>query len=471
MKIKNKWKLGLLFLGALVLTGCTKSFVTVQDKANMMIIYQNQEVSEGKTNLDQIVENVNKTGSYFSPSEQFFDYIEENVAETVHTMYATATLKVNDVEKQYSDYTLDELLQEGATRDAFVLSNEYALTKYAKEKATTLESMWSNYDIWTKEALNEGLTLEDVGSTYYHTYMKTQFNNYAGTITACITPVDGEYDGLRLEGKTWGEAFSYGFIEGLLVWPISAMLYYFTVAFSALGTFGTVLSILVVTVIVRGLLLLLTFKQTASQSRMQLIQPEIEKLQQKYPNSNTNQYEKQMMAQEQMNLYKKYYINPFGMLIVMLFQFPIFIAVWGAMSGSAVLRTGDLWGLQLSAATGASITNWSGTPSVVALIIYIIMALAQAVSMLLPQYLQKRRTKNVQKLGKSNAKENSMNQMKIMNIVMLVMIIFMGFSLPVAMAIYWTISALISLTQSLVMSAINNKKSDKKDFVKYKTKK
>ena len=64
-----------------------------------------------------------------------------------------------------------------------------------------------------------------------------------------------------------------------------------------------------------------------------------------------------------------------------------------------------------------------------------------------------------------------MNQMKIMNIVMLVMIIFMGFSLPVAMAIYWTISALISLTQSLVMSAINNKKTDKKDFAKYKTKK
>ena len=111
------------------------------------------------------------------------------------------------------------------------------------------------------------------------------------------------------------------------------------------------------------------------------------------------------------------------------------------------------------------------TPSVVALIIYIVMALAQAVSMLLPQYLQKRRLKNVQKLGKSNAKENSMNQMKIMNIVMLVMIIFMGFSLPVAMAIYWTISALISLTQSLVMSAINNKKADKKDFAKYKTKK
>ena len=137
MKIKNKWKLGLLFLGALVLTGCTKSFVTVQDKVNMMIIYQNQEVSEGKTNLDQIVENVNKTGNYFAPSEAFFDYIEENVAETVHTMYATATLKVNDVEKAYSDYTLDELLQDGATRDAFVLSNEYALTKYAKEKATT----------------------------------------------------------------------------------------------------------------------------------------------------------------------------------------------------------------------------------------------------------------------------------------------------------------------------------------------
>ena len=38
---------------------------------------------------------------------------------------------------------------------------------------------------------------------------------------------------------------------------------------------------------------------------MQKLQPQIAKLQEKYPNSNTNQYEKQRLAQEQMALYKK----------------------------------------------------------------------------------------------------------------------------------------------------------------------
>ena len=224
----------------------------------------------------------------------------------------------------------------------------------------------------------------------------------------------------------------------------------------------------------RGLLLLLTFKQTASQHKMTELQPELERLQAKYPNSNTNDTEKNLLAQEQMALYKKHNINPLGSLIVMIFQFPIFIAVWGAMSGSAILRTGDLFGLQLSAATGQSIINWTGTPSIVALVIFIIMALAQATSMLLPQYLQKKSAKKIAKTKKNPAAEQQQHSsMKMMNWVMLIMIIIMGFSLPVAMAIYWIISAIISLTQSLIMRSLNNKKNeknkDKNGYVKYKT--
>ena len=101
------------------------------------------------------------------------------------------------------------------------------------------------------------------------------------------------------------------------------------------------------------------------------------------------------------------------MLIVLLFQFPIFIAVWGAMSGSAILRVGNLWGLQLSAITGEAIIHWNGTASWVALIIFIIMALSQAVSMLLPQFLQKRRTAKVSKMGVNPAKNKTNNQMMI----------------------------------------------------------
>ena len=290
--------------------------------------------------------------------------------------------------------------------------------------------------------------------------MKASFNNYANTITATITPVDGVFDGLKLQGKGWGYTFTnVGLIEGLLVWPIAALLYYFAMAFSSLGVGGIVLSILLVTIIVRGLLLLLTFKQTASQQKITALQPQIAKLQEKYPHADTNQYEKQAMAQEQMELYKKNHVNPFSMFIVLLVQFPVFIAVWGAMSGSAVLREGELWGLRLSANTGSSIIHWTGTPSVVALVIFIIMAIAQAVSMLLPQFIQKKKTEKVAKLNKNPTAAKTNNQMMIMNIVMLVMIIFTGTQLPVAMSIYWIITALISLVQSLVMSHITNRKA------------
>lgn len=475
MQKTSKWKLlGVAFLGAVVLTGCTKSFCTVQDKANMMVMFQNTTNKDGKSNMEVIIETVDKTGNYFSPSDKFFEYVETKTVDEVKANYGSATLTYKEGEEEkttaYTDLTNEQLLQDGAIRDAFVQTNEYALTKYAKAKATELTDLWSNYNTWRNEALDEGLTLEDVGSSYYHNYMQTQFNNYTNSITACITPVDGNFDGLKLEGKTWGEAFSYGLLEGLLVWPISAMLYYFAQGFSNLGAGGVVLSIFFVTLIVRAFLLLITFKQTASQQRMTELQPEMAKIQAKYPNANTNQYEKQLLAQEQMALYKKYKINPLGMIFVLVLQFIIFIPVWGAMSGSAILRAGEIGGLQLSANTGQSIINWTGWPSGVALIIFIIMALAQAVSMLLPQYLQKRRNANVSRTTKNPAADSQAKTMKIMNVVMLVMIIFMGFNLPVAMAIYWIISALISLGQSLIMSHISNKHLKNKSFAKYKTK-
>jgi membrane protein insertase Oxa1/YidC/SpoIIIJ len=45
----------------------------------------------------------------------------------------------------------------------------------------------------------------------------------------------------------------------------------------------------------------------------------------------------------------------------------------------------------------------------------------------------------------------------------------MGLSLPVAMAIYWFITSLISLLQTYIMQVLINK-DDKKKHVKYKTK-
>lgn len=474
MQKKTKWKIAALFIGLVALTGCTKSFCTVQDKANMMVTYERADAGNDKTNLQVIIEDVNKTDLYFAPSETFFVYIEEKVAETVKSYYSstelTYTVEGEEVTKKYSDIQVTELTSEGAVRSAFIESNEYALTKYAKEGTTSLNDIWSNYRLWRNEALNNGLTIDDLGTNYFFTTLESKFNTYTNSITACITPVDGVFDGLKLEGKSWGDAFHYGILEGLLVWPISAMLYYFATGMHSLGVGGIILSIFFVTLIIRGVLMLLTLKQTMSQTRMQELQPELEALQAKYPHAQDNQYEKQALAQEQMKLYKKYKINPFGMIITLVLQFIIFIPVWGAMQGSAILRDGDLFGLRLSAQTGNSILNWSGWASGVALILFIVMALAQAVGMFLPQFLQKRRAKKNGKTPKTAMMSQQAKTMKITQIVMFCMILFTGFMLPVAMAIYWTIAAIITLCQSLIVQLIVAKHSDKKKFAKYKTK-
>mgnify|MGYP003319401613 CR=1 FL=1 len=95
-------------------------------------------------------------------------------------------------------------------------------------------------------------------------------------------------------------------------------------------------------------MLLVTIRSTQANAKMQALQPELTRIQNKYPNANTNQYEKQRMAEEMQKLYKKNGINPLSTLITLIVQFPVFICVWGALQGAASLSTDAVLGLNLS---------------------------------------------------------------------------------------------------------------------------
>ena len=143
----------------------------------------------------------------------------------------------------------------------------------------------------------------------------------------------------------------------------------------------------------------------------------------------------------------------------MFIQFPVFICVWGAMQGSAWLSSDAVLGLRLSDSIGSTITtwrNWSNPSSGVwtALVLFLLMSIAQAVSMLLPQWIQKAKTKKVARLGKNPAQQQQNRTANIISYVMLVMIIVMGFTRPAAMGVYWFVGALVSLVQTLFTSVI-----------------
>ena len=96
--------------------------------------------------------------------------------------------------------------------------------------------------------------------------------------------------------------------------------------------------------------------------------------------------------------------------------------------------------------------------SALALFLFLFMAGAQTISMLLPQWMQKARAKKVARTGKNPAQQQQNNRMKWFTYIMLAMIIFMGFSLVSAMGVYWLVGALISVGQTLITQHITAKK-------------
>jgi YidC/Oxa1 family membrane protein insertase len=352
---------------------------------------------------------------------------------------------------------------------------KYGYHKYYNEEDTS--KPYALLEKWNDELIKEKGANYAMNSDYLALYEKT-LTQKVSTLKTCISIDDGLYGHIstdplnetvyvtnKAEGgflANWGKAFKeHGFLEGLLVYPIGYGVESLSHSFGLNG-WGQIFAVLLMTVIIRLCFMLITLPSTISQQKMTYLQPEIAKLQAKYPNSNTNQYEKQRMAQAQMALYKKNKVHPFLSILVMIIQFPLFISVWNAMTGAASLSRDSVMGLYLSDTIWATLTNSSGWPALpgwwTALVLIILMSGSQIVAMMLPQWLSKKRMKNMPKLGVNKAQNDSQRQMKMVSWVMTGMVIIMGFTLPSAMGVYWFAGALFSIAQTLITQAIINKK-------------
>ena len=82
------------------------------------------------------------------------------------------------------------------------------------------------------------------------------------------------------------------------------------------------LSIIALTIVVRAALIPLTLKQFKSMQRLQQLQPEIKAIQAKYKD------DKQRQNQEMMKFYQENKVNPLGSCLPLLFQLPVFLALF-----------------------------------------------------------------------------------------------------------------------------------------------
>ena len=490
MKKTNKLIIGGLglVLGSVVLTSCTKSFCSVEDQAHIMYMFDygvteyydsnvegSNQLFEGNTNIYvkyTALSSMNEKSGIASantladkngspkPSMDFWKALDEVVLEKA--------LEKANFEKSTVSYN-----------DLFQSLNKYGYLKFADSEEN--KTLFANFDAYVADA-SKKVALDDCPTQDYLKDYKSSLQTTIASYRSCFAIEEGEYGyygyesgtGFRqqpgsviMSKKTWGGAWKQGLFQGLLVFPIGWVTEQFVSLFSGgdpaalQNGVPQILAILVVTFLVRGLWLLATFKQTQSSAKMQLLQPEIAKIQAKYPNSNTNRNEQQRMAMEMQAMYKKHGVNPLSAIIIMFFQFPIFICVWGAIQGSASISTGSFLGLNLSSSISSTLfngANWANGSAFTALVLFLLMSGTQVLSMLLPRILQKKKTKNVAKLGTNPAMKANESKTRMFTIIMMGMIIVMGFMLVSAMGVYWLVGALFAICQTLITNAINNRK-------------
>ena len=494
-------RLMIVFFGiiaAFSLSGCTKSFCTNQDKANQLFAYygnlysetllidestkddfdyssKNETEEASRVKLIKIQNEHRKTLFGNSTSYQgmttWYDLVVEGSDKSFLSFMDNKARQFRDDNYTYwMDGTLASIKTVEEAKAVAWHVGMYAGLTYSDETKTTVTGVaepFTNTELWFNEAVKDpDLGLLKSPSFGFIETIKTNAAIGYNTNTACITPVSGTFNQnnakIYIEGKTWGQAFKeYGFLEGLFVYPFAWLVHAISDGLGGTGWIQ-IFAIFVVTILVRIVTVLSTLVQSKSQAKQQRIQPQINELMKKYPNAQEDPEERRALSLEQAQLMKKNHVHPMLPLLFMIIQFPLFICIWSALQGSASLASGNWYGLSLTTKVSECFTNYAETNgAIVGILIFIFMSLANVRSSCTGLCINNWKTKVLGNQSmqptKKDANGNPMDPnktMKIMTYVMMAFVLFMGWSLPVGMGIYWFIGAIISILQSLLTEAI-----------------
>lgn len=230
----------------------------------------------------------------------------------------------------------------------------------------------------------------------------------------------------------WGQE---GWFAAIFVWPMAQIL-----NFIAQYT-SSVVSIIILTVIIRAAMLPSSIKAQQQQQKMQLLGPEQARIEEKY-RGRDDQQSKMAKATEIQKMYQKHDIKPMAALGGQLLQLPIMMAMYYAVTRAELIIKGTIFGQTLEQTPQMGFQSGN----LVYITIFILMALVQAASMFIPQYLTKRKMK---KYPGQKAAPNSANTMMFTS---LAMIVFLAFTMNIGMSLYWMISALGQLLQTLYIN-------------------
>lgn len=259
--------------------------------------------------------------------------------------------------------------------------------------------------------------------------------------------------GLTLTACSQPEPGATGGILDPIAGPIGAFLSFFYDIIPSEG-----LGIIVLTLIISLLLFPLTLKQTRSTRALQVLQPEVKKLQAKYKD------DPQTLQKELGELYRSHGASPGGCLIPLLVQMPVFFALFsvlrvtdGVVSGYIpegalrdALEAGNevFFGMDLTLSASQAWVN-----GVVDALPY----LGLIVFMVIAQFAQMQHAQ-----PKDQDDSQQANQQRLIGRIMPLFIGVISWSFAAGVLVYWATSNLFRFLQQILIFRIDGRPEDQK---------
>ena len=207
--------------------------------------------------------------------------------------------------------------------------------------------------------------------------------------------------------------------------------------YGVVGNYG--IAIIIVTVLMRIIIFPLTLKQEKSMKKMRELQPELEKIKEKYKD-NPQEYQ-----QKTAELYRESGVNPLGGCLPLLIQMPVFVALYWAFSGNAIPADAKfLWFTLKQPDRLFMIGNFAFN---------LLPILNVGVT-----YIQQKI------MTSATSGQESNQQMQTMLYMMPLMMLFIFYKMPSGVTLYYLVSGALSLVQQYFI--LKGRSDDGKDSIK-----
>ncbi len=257
-------------------------------------------------------------------------------------------------------------------------------------------------------------------------------------------------------------------ILGTILWPIKWVIELILVAFHSMWDFfgldpdagvTWVLSIVGLVIVVRAALIPIFVRQIKSQRRMLEVAPQLKKIQDKYKGKK-DQYSREAMSRETMELYKKTGTNPLSSCLPLLLQMPIFFGLFSVLNDASVHDKAGVGLLSQELADSFANSVFLGAPlsstfieafnnggqpwqtMVVASVMIVLMTASQFITQL----------QIVSKNMSPETKASPMfRQQRILLYLLPLVFAFSGVAFPIGVMFYWLVSNFWTMGQQFVV--------------------